>query len=66
MEMEKKKHYAKLDMHNIKNANGRIVKDDSMSGQSETDGLDCQERVKNLRWHRRNRSSNEAHDAHIA
>ena len=45
MEMEKKKHYAKLDMHNIKNTNGRIVKDDSMSGQSETDGLDCQERV---------------------
>ena len=44
MEMKKKKHYAKLDMHNIKNANGRIVKDDSMSGQSETDGLDCQER----------------------
>ena len=36
MEMEKKKHYAKLDMHNIKNANVRILQDDSMSGQSET------------------------------
>ena len=42
MEMEKKKHYAKLDMHNIKNANGRIVKDDSMSGQIET-GLPVKE-----------------------
>ena len=45
MEMEKKKHYAKLDMHNIKNANGRIVKDGSMSGEIET-GLPVKEEWK--------------------
>ena len=42
MEMEKKKHYAKLDMHNIKNANGRIVKDESISDPIET-GLTVKE-----------------------
>ena len=69
MKMEKKNQLtmrsSKVAMESIKNRNWRTVKDDSMSGQI-LEGLDCQGMVKNLRWHERNRSSNEAHDAHIA